>query len=158
MQKRISRKYWGHCKNLYAVGIEPTQLNLGMSKEAQPTRKKGGLPIPTEQDEQFVVVAWLHKKRVPCHHSPNGGYRNPIEGAKFKRLGVSAGFPDLTIPLARKSYHGLYIELKRVSGGKLSEHQLWWRDVLIREGYAWFEAKGASAAIDIIKNYLDLGD
>lgn len=30
-------------------------------------------------------------------HVPNGGSRNPIEGAKMKRLGVVAGWPDISI-------------------------------------------------------------
>ena len=28
-------------------------------------------------------------------HTPNGGKRGPIEAARFKRLGVLAGFPDI---------------------------------------------------------------
>ena len=30
-------------------------------------------------------------------HVPNGGSRNPIEGAKMKALGVVAGWPDISI-------------------------------------------------------------
>jgi hypothetical protein len=30
-------------------------------------------------------------------HVPNGGSRNPIEGAKMKALGVMAGWPDISI-------------------------------------------------------------
>lgn len=110
--------------------------------------------LPTEQDEQFVAVAWLKKMGIPHHHSPNGGSRDVREAAKFKRLGTSPGFPDIWIPLARKSHHGLYIELKRVSGGRLSDHQKYWRDQSLREGYAWYEAKGALECIKIVKDYL----
>lgn len=109
---------------------------------------------PTEQDEHFVAAAWLRKMNIPHHHSPNGGYRNPIEAAKFKRLGTQPGFPDFWIPLMRKGYGGLYIELKRQHGGVLSEHQKYWRDLSLREGYAWYEAKGASQLMEIVKNYL----
>ena len=110
--------------------------------------------IPTEQQEQFVLAHWLRLNKIPHHHSPNGGYRNPIEAAKFKRLGTSAGWPDLIIPKARKGYHGLLLELKRLKGGVLSEAQAYWRDLLISEGYAWHEARGAEEAIKIIENYL----
>jgi len=30
-------------------------------------------------------------------HVPNGGARNAREGAKFKKMGVKKGFPDITI-------------------------------------------------------------
>ncbi len=113
--------------------------------------------MPSEQDEQFRAHAWLVKKGVIHHHSPNGGARDWREGAKFKRMGTSAGFPDFVIPYSRKGYHSLYIELKRVSGGKLSEHQVWWRDFLMREGHAWFEAKGADELIKIVTDYMGLG-
>jgi VRR-NUC domain len=110
---------------------------------------------PTEQQEHFVAAAWLREMNIPHHHSPNGGYRDIREAAKFRRLGTSAGFPDLWIPLARKGYHGLYIELKRVKGGVLSDQQKYWRDLSIKEGYAWFEARGAQQMMDIVLNYLE---
>ncbi len=110
--------------------------------------------IPKEQDEQFAAVAWLKLKNIPFYHIPNGGYRNPIDGAKFKRLGVSAGVPDICVTLARKGYHGLYIEIKRVYGGRLSDSQIAWRDILVQNGYCWFEAKGAEECIKFVENYL----
>lgn len=148
MHRKPSKKWWGAYRGLYgeqADLIEPT-------KAAKPKPDKPALP--TEQQEQFVAVAWLRKMNIPHHHSPNGGYRDYREAAKFKRLGTSAGFPDIFIPKARKGYHGLYIELKRVSGGKLSEAQEWWRDLLLAEGYAWHEAKGATEFIQFVENYL----
>jgi hypothetical protein len=75
------------------------------------------------------------------------------EGVAFKAQGTSAGFPDLTIPYARKGYHGLYLELKRIKGGVLSPEQKWWRDFLQREGYCWFEAKGHEAGIKFVQDY-----
>lgn len=87
---------------------------------------------------------------------PNGGYRDYYEGAKLKRMGVKSGVPDLCICLARGGYHGLYIELKRIFGGKLSDTQLVWRDILIKEGYMWREAKGSGECIRIVEDYLIL--
>lgn len=110
--------------------------------------------VPTEQQEQFVLVHWLKKNNIPHHHSPNGGRRDPIEAAKFKRLGTSAGFPDIFVPLQRKGRGGLFLELKRASGGVLSEAQTIWRDLLILEGYAWYEAKGFEEAKKIVQEYL----
>jgi len=147
-RKKPTKRYWRCYDALYGNG----QLELGT-----PPPKKRGLPkkvCATEQDEQFVAAAWLKKNNIPHHHSPNGGYRDIREAAKFKRLGTSAGFPDFWIPLARKGHHGLYIELKRLFGGVLSEHQQYWRDLSLKEGYAWFEAKGADELIRIVQEYL----
>lgn len=108
----------------------------------------------TEFQEQIVAVTWLTKMNIPFYHIPNGGYRNPIEAAKFKRMGVQPGIPDICIPLARSGYHGLYIELKRVGAGSLTEHQKYWRDILIANGYAWFMARGANELINYVQNYL----
>ncbi len=158
---RPTSKWWSAYEAL--VGEEEgKQLELGEEEEEkkkEEIKKKKVKPVvicPSEQQEQFRVHAWLEKRGIVHHHSPNGGYRDAREGAKFKRLGVSAGFPDLEFPYARKGYHGLYIELKRVDGGKLSERQLWWRDHLQKEGYAWYEAKGFEECIGIVCDYLEL--
>lgn len=57
------------------------------------------------------------------------------------------------------AYHGLYIELKRLSSvgkaaGKTSEAQDKWRDDLLVNGYAWELAYGWEAAKDILLRYL----
>ena len=36
-----------------------------------------------------------------------------VAGAKAKQSGMKKGFPDLFLPVARKGFHGLFIELKR---------------------------------------------
>lgn len=145
-----------------AVGsLYGTQLDLEEDTSKPKTmgvrKRKSNIGIcPTEQQEQFIVHAWLTKNGIVHNHSPNGGYRNYAEGAKFKRSGVSPGFPDLEIPYSRKGCHGLYIELKRKIGGKLSEHQIWWGDFLKKNGYAWFEAKGADECIKIVQEYFGI--
>ncbi len=110
----------------------------------------------TEAEEQIIAATWLSKRNIPFYHVPNGGYRDYYEGAKLKRMGVKSGVPDLCICVARGGYHGLYIELKRVYGGKLSDTQLVWRDILIKEGYMWREAKGSGECIRIVEDYLKL--
>lgn len=58
----------------------------------------------TRHVEDAVQIAILNYLALALpnalvHHSPNGGSRKGgvIEGARFKRLGVRAGFPDLVI-------------------------------------------------------------
>lgn len=154
---RPSKRFWGAYSALYGEQIEIGEDGRGDGTVVAPRPKKKAVrACPLEQEEQFVVVAWLKRMGIAHHHSPNGGHRDYREAAKFKRLGVSAGFPDLVVPYARKGRHGLYIELKRLYGGSLSEHQKWWRDFLLAEGNAWHEAKGAADCIRIVCDYLDI--
>jgi hypothetical protein len=75
----------------------------------------------------------LHLNNAFLHHSPNGGARNPIEGAKFKRMGVRAGYPDLTLLFNGKT---VFIELKREKG-YLSTPQKNFRDWALKNGFEW---------------------
>ena len=122
------------------------------------TKKQSASASPYEDQEQIVAATWLDKNNILYYHCPNGGKRNYAEAVKFKAMGVKAGVPDLCIPIARGSHHGLYIELKRQSGGVLSDAQKWWRDQLIKNGYAWFEAHGAQELIDHVKKYLGVAE
>ena len=138
-------------QNLYAQ----RELDFGEEKEKK-KKEREKKECLKEQEEQFIASAWMTKTGIVHNHSPAGGYRDIREAAKFRRMGVSAGFPDFEIPYARKGYHGLYIELKREFGGKLSDRQLWWRDFLLVGGYSWHEAKGAKECIRIVREYFDL--
>jgi len=109
--------------------------------------------VPTEADEQIVFASWLDINQILYFHPPNGGFRNEREGAKFKRMGVKAGVPDIVIPIARQNYHGAFIELKRI-GGKVSLHQKFWLVRLEEEGYFTAVAYGALQAIEVARNYL----
>ena len=143
---RITKRYLACYGALYGDVEAPKPRKKRIKKEGE----------KSEQQEQYAVHDWMTKKGIIHHHSPNGGKRNQWEGVKFKAMGVSPGYPDLTIPYARKGHHGLYIELKRVSGGKLSSYQEFWRDHLLSEGHYWAEAKGATECINIICDYLEI--
>jgi hypothetical protein len=147
----MRKNYWRAVKSLYGEQIELGGIKGG-------SVKKDALREDTEVCEQIRVATWLAKKRIVFYHIPNGGYRRFEEAVKLKNMGVAAGVPDICIPIARKGYHGLYIELKRESGGKLSEAQRYWGEVLMAEGYAWHEAKGARECIGIICHYLGIAN
>lgn len=79
-------------------------------------------PEPTEEQVQRAVVATFHARKRPgvkLIHVPNGGWRTPAEGGRFKALGVVAGVPDLVLCADGRF---LAIELK-TKGGRLSEPQ-----------------------------------
>ena len=115
---------------------------------------------PTEEQEQAAVMEWamLMEKQFPelrlMMHIPNGGLRSKSEAVRFKRLGVKAGVPDLFLPVARGGFHGLWVEMKRQKGGRLSEDQKAWLDALTAEHYLAVRADGAEQACDVIYKYL----
>lgn len=88
------------------------------------------------------------------YHIPNGGKRGRAEAIRFKAEGVKAGVPDICLPVARGAWHGLYIELKRREGGRVSTEQAEWIEVLIRQGYQAAVCRGWEEAKETIMNYL----
>jgi len=110
--------------------------------------------IPPEETEQIWLADWLRAKKILFTSSANGGSRHPAEGRKFKRMGVRKGWPDIEIPYARKSYHGLYIELKRVEGSVISVDQKICLRQLTENGYLATVAFGFNEARQIVDDYL----
>lgn len=124
------------------------------AKSAKDFRLK--VQIPKEEVEQIWLVNWLRKRypHLKFSASANGGSRHIAEAVKFKRMGVSKGFPDIEIPVARKSYHGLYIELKRQEGGVLKKEQKEWLAFLSAEGNLAVRCDGFKEAANLIEDYL----
>lgn len=116
----------------------------------------------SEDREQEIVIQWkeLMMNRVPqlkyLFHIGNGGSRHPAEAVKLRRMGVVPGVSDLFLPVARNGYHGLWIEMKRQHGGKLSKPQKEWLEGMREEGYKAERANGAEEAIAILEEYLQL--
>lgn len=81
--------------------------------------------------------------------------RNAREAARFKRMGVKAGVPDLFLPVSRGGCHGLFIELK-APHGRLSDHQRGWLESLKASGYAVSVCYGCDEARRDILRYLEL--
>lgn len=108
----------------------------------------------SEALEQRTVVEYCDARRIPCFHVPNGGSRNKAEAANLKRQGVKAGVPDLCVPVARCGYHGLFIEMKAKSGGRVSGHQARWIALLREQGYAAYVCEGADSAIKLLGLYM----
>ena len=46
------------------------------------------------------------------HAIPNGGKRDKITAAKMMQEGQLSGIPDLSLPVACRGYHGMYLEMK----------------------------------------------
>lgn len=108
----------------------------------------------SEDEDQIVVVDWLDYMGLLYYAVPNGGKRPIQTAARLKRTGLRAGVPDLVICEPTRSYAGLYIEMKRKSGGLISVKQKWWIEQLNLKGYRAIVCKGADEATDEIKKYL----
>lgn len=110
-----------------------------------------------EQRDIFAICERLRSKYPEIallYAVPNGGSRHPAEAARLKQQGVKSGVPDMCLPVARGGYHGLYIELKRVKGGRVSEQQKQWLAALNAQGYKAVVCKGAGEALDVLQKYL----
>jgi len=114
-----------------------------------------------ESEHQQALFAWskLMQPQLPelalLHATGNGnGKRNIIQGARMKREGVLAGVSDIMLPVARGGYHGLYIELKTVKGGRVSLPQQWWLEETAKQGYRSVVCHGWVEAKEVIEGYL----
>ena len=116
--------------------------------------------LPKEGEEQARLFSWagMVSHRYPelrlMFHVPNGGARNKTEAARFKAEGVKAGVPDIFLPVPRYEYHGLFIELKRLDGGRVSPEQKAWLEDLNSKGYKAVIAYGWEDASQRILDYL----
>lgn len=118
--------------------------------------------IASEAQHQIALVSWSMQYRVPCENFklgeimyaiPNGGSRNVIEAVNLKRQGTLAGIPDHHIPIAKKGYHGMYVENKSEKG-KLSEKQKEKIKLLEALGHYVIVSKDWSYAKEMIEEYL----
>lgn len=117
--------------------------------------------VQHEAIEQQHLFQWatFMSGRYPelryLYHIPNGGSRNKKEAVNLKRQGVRAGVPDLDLPVARKGYHGLRIEMKYGSNRPTKE-QREWLGFLKKQGYATAVCYSWQDAVSVICRYLDI--
>ena len=115
---------------------------------------------PRESVEQQTLIKWarLARGKYPeldmLYHITNEGKRSVVTGARLKSEGLKPGVPDLCLAVARGGAHGLYIEMKRTKGGRVSPQQARWIEKLSREGYVAVVCRGWEQARDVIERYL----
>lgn len=114
--------------------------------------------IPTEHTEQAKLVGRLQSfyPDALVFAVPNGGLRHKREAIRLKAEGVLPGVPDLVIAEPRSVYHGLYVEMKRRKGGRLTEDQEKVHAQLRARGYAVMVGYGVDDVWDRIERYLAL--
>lgn len=116
---------------------------------------------PTESQEQRALFEWAARMRgkwpmlAAMYHIPNEGYRSPVTGARMKSEGMRKGVPDICLPIARGKYNALYIELKRTVGGRVSDDQRAWIDLLNAAGNRAVVCRGWEEAAREITRYME---
>ena len=66
---------------------------------------------------------------------PDGGRRDAVTGAHLKAEGVRAGVPDMFLAVPRQNAPGLFPELKKQKGGRVSENRKTMHEALSQGGY-----------------------
>src|SRR3990167_10883919 len=109
---------------------------------------------PTEQQEAEAFADYLRLKGfLFTHLAQETSIKNFGLLMKQKRAGKNKGFPDYAI-IANKKL--LFVELKRVSGSKVSpEQKLWIEELNTILGCVAIIAKGADEAIKFVEDNLD---
>lgn len=119
----------------------------------------------SEHAEQALLFQWaaLATGRLPelvlLHAIPNFAGRlgklTALHGARLKAEGRKKGVPDISLPVPRGTYHGLYIELK-AQGGRPTPEQKDWLYRLQAQGYAAHLCIGWEDARETLISYLAL--
>lgn len=119
-------------------------------------------PQPSEAAEQTALLRWamIAQRRYPVLRwllaVPNGLAASSVGAARrMKAQGMKAGVPDLFLPAQAGGYAGLWIEMKRRDGGKVSKAQAEWHHYLKLAGYKVVVCHGWAVAVNEIKSYLN---
>lgn len=116
-------------------------------------------PDDREHREQEALFEWTayNEARIPelalLYAVPNGGARHPMVAAKLKAEGVKPGVPDMFLPVARRMWHGFYIEMK-AGDNKPTDEQTQWIEALKAQGYCVDVSYGWQEAARKILAYL----
>lgn len=97
---------------------------------------------------------WLKLRNIRHTHIANEGNGNAYRGSMNKKMGVSAGFPDyiVLVPVGKMgSLVPVAIEMKRPTGGRVSNEQTMWLAELKVAGFKTAVCKGCAEAVAFIK-------
>jgi hypothetical protein len=142
---------------------KPIRPRVKTALGTTPTRKGPSSaiagPCPTEAHEQRTLVQWatlaaVEEPRLRLLIAvPNQAVR--VNNARhLVAEGVRAGVPDLFLATPMSPYGGLWLELKRRSGGRLSPEQREWIARLRAAGYRAEVCRGWEEARHCILDYL----
>ena len=106
----------------------------------------------SEHSEQVGFVNWFRAKypQTLIFAIPNGEKRSISVATRLKAEGVTRGIPDLYIPSCN-----LWVEMKRVKGGRISPDQKKIISYLESVGHTVIVGKGATDASRQVLEFFD---
>jgi VRR-NUC domain len=129
----------------------PPLLQLALGKKTRPRR----VPVirPKESVLHFSVAKLLREHVRPewrWFHPGSGELRDPVVGAKLKRMGLQKGIPDFV--LIPPSGRVCFLELKRI-GERLSEEQAAFQTWAIAHGVPYCVAHTLDDALAALSSW-----
>jgi hypothetical protein len=116
---------------------------------------------PSEHNEQRAFFEWvavqknIHPELKMMFAIPNGFMSTIRQRSKMVVEGMQSGVPDIFLAVAKKNYHGLFMEMK-IKGGRISPNQQDWLKRLDEQGYYDSVCYSADEAIELVKWYLNI--
>ena len=112
---------------------------------------------------QRMVIKWTQQESIRrkwpelklLYHVPNERRCTQQQGRLLKLEGVKSGVPDLALPVPKGQYHGLYIEMKTLTGHTRPEQE-WWLAELNYQGYYCKVCHGWESAVRALEWYMQL--
>lgn len=121
-------------------------------------KKRADDPEHREQVDLFSIIAPLRAVYPALrllHAVPNAGKRSYIVGARMKAEGLVRGAWDVHLPVARKGYHSLSIEMK-VAPNELTPEQAEWQVLMEAEGNLCVVCWSGLEAVEVVLDYMDI--
>lgn len=115
-----------------------------------------------EDAEQAALFEWAayYPELRWLFSIPNGGNRNIREAKRLVKQGVKAGVSDVFLPIPRRPYSGLFIEMKRSKAdgrSKITQDQGDFMMAMTHQKYKCVVCYGFVEATNAIKDYLGVG-
>lgn len=158
MTKVSNRDLW-NAGRLYG---DPTLIGA----HEPPAKRQRQTGTVSEWHEQQAVIQWWDVASksygLDCrllYAVPNGMRlgRDPksrmIEMVMLKKTGLRPGVSDLVLAVARRQYHGAYLEMKSEIG-RASDEQADFLELVKQQGYFGVVCNGADEAIATLKGYI----
>lgn len=119
----MRRRTWGKRSSAkQSVETKPSESSVRSTRKTKGLTPAEIAKSGTEHGEQAALFFWaaIHRKTWPVlewlYAIPNGGGRSPVEGSRLKAEGVKKGVSDVCLPVPRRTFNGIYIEMKRKDG------------------------------------------
>jgi hypothetical protein len=118
-------------------------------------RARAGSPVhrPKEIELHCAVATLLRQHCLETwrwFHPANGELRDPVVGAKLKRMGLQKGIPDFVMIAPNGLFHGL--ELKR-PGERLTEEQGTFQSWSIARGVPYCVAHDIDQVLQVLDRW-----